>query len=105
MRWKQELFLGLCKFTVVALAVLCSKFWVSISVPSNMTLTAVRVDKGHRLCSTVTKHTLCSVTKRGKMATRVKWFDLPLLLLRVTVQLNSLFPPRMTMMLQRWMMM
>ena len=68
-----------------------------------MTLTAARVDKGHRLCSTVTK--LCSVTKRGKMATRVKWFDLLVLPLRVTVQLNSLFPPRMTMMLQRWMMM
>ena len=88
----------------MALAVLCSKFWVrSISVPSNMTLTAARVDKGRRLYS-VTKHRLCSDTKRGKMATRVKWFDL-LVPLRVTVQLNSLFPPRMTMMLQRWMMM
>ena len=90
-----NLFLGLCKFTVVALAVLCSKLLVRILVPSNMTLTAARVDKGRRLCS---------VTKRGKMATRVKWFDLLLLLLlllhSVTMQLNSLFPARMTMMLQ-----
>ena len=92
-------FLGLCRFTVVALAVQCSKFSVRISVPSNMTLTAARVDKGRRLCS---------VTKRGKMATRVKWFDLLLLLplllllLRVTMQLNSLFPPEMTMMLYKW---
>ena len=47
-------FLGLCRFTVVAPAVQCSKFSVRISVPSNMTLTAARVDKGRRLCS-VTK--------------------------------------------------